>query len=124
MGWLKATLNAITPIISALRVKDSSNLVFVVFADLFLVSYDLEMGMHSCRVAIKVGEVIIYILTHRDFLVKVTYKSNRRHFINTPKQLYSITKMGSSAVNGYLRTEINLTYRHSAATTVVNISEF
>ena len=88
-----------------------------------MVSYDLEMGMHSCRVAIKVGEVIIYILTHRDFLVKVTYKSNRRHFINTPKQLYSITKMGRSVVNGYLRTEINLTYRHSAATTVVNISE-
>lgn len=61
--------------------------------------------------------------THGDFVVKVTYKSNRCHFINTSKQLYSITGMGSSAVNGYPRTKINLTYRHSAATTVVNMSE-
>lgn len=80
--------------------------------------------MYGCNVAIKVGEVIIYILTHRDFLVKVTYKSNRCHFINTPKQPYSITKMGSSGGgNGYLRTKISLTYRHSAATTVVNMSD-
>lgn len=79
--------------------------------------------MHSCNVAIKVEEEIIYMLTHRDFVVKVTHKSNRCHFINTPKQLYSITEMGSSAANGYLRTKVNLTYRHSAAPTVVNMSE-
>lgn len=81
------------------------------------------MGMHSCNMTINVEKVIIYILTHRDILVKVIYKSNRCHFINTSKQPYSITKMGSSTVNGYLRTKINLTYRHSAATTVVNMFE-
>jgi hypothetical protein len=81
------------------------------------------MGMHSCNIAIDVREVIIYLLAHREFLVKVTNKSNRCHFINTPKQLYFIMKMGSSAVNGYLRTKIHLTYRHSAVTTVVNMSE-
>lgn len=81
----------VSPLKICLRLRDS-NLVFVVFADLFLVSYGLEMGMHSCSVAIKVGEVIIYILTHRDFLVKVTYKSNRCHFINTPNNCTSLPK--------------------------------
>lgn len=72
---------------------------------------------------ITVGTVVIYILTQKDFLVKATYKSNRNHFINNSKQLYSITEMGSSAVNEYQRTKINLSYRHSAATTVVNMFE-
>lgn len=59
----------------------------------------------------------------RDFLIKVTYKSNRCHIINAPRQLYSITEMENGAVNGCLRTRINLSSRHSAATTVVNMSE-
>lgn len=83
------------------------------------------MGTHSCNAVIREGEAaIVHILPHRVFPVKVMYKSGRCQFINTPPQLYFITKMGSHAVNGCLRTKINLTYRRSAALTVVNMSEF
>lgn len=55
--------------------------------------------------------------------VKVMGKSDRCRFVNPSTTVFHYEN-GSIAINGCLRIEINLTYRHPAAATVGTVSEF